>query len=80
MSETSTGIGFRFGGYLHLPGGRVPKNLQDMKIKMAKIEESMRGASTSQAPRKSDFVRRCIWCDSTDHYECKVCEEFQEAY
>ncbi|MCO5602104.1 hypothetical protein L7F22_056232 [Adiantum nelumboides] len=46
------------------------KGMQDLKVKLAKLEEKIQPLGPLSRPRqqaKEGFVHRCIWCDSTHH-------------
>lgn len=49
------------------------KSIRDLEVEMTELK---REKSFVSPPR--DFVRRCIWCDSTEHQR-RDCEKYAEA-
>ncbi|MCO5573364.1 hypothetical protein L7F22_027133 [Adiantum nelumboides] len=57
------------------------KGMQDLKVKLAKLEEKEQPLGRISRPRqqaKEGFVHRCIWCDSAAHTR-RDCDGFSDA-
>ena len=53
----------------------VMKGLKELTLTVAQVVETQK--AKEERPRQS-FVRRCIWCDSTEH-ERRDCREYEDA-
>ena len=54
------------------------KGLRDLRVEMSELRKIQRPESYRTIDRPRPFVKRCTWCDETDH-ERKDCTSYAEA-